>query len=203
MWRSGDKLLSLYYVNAGGGTQLPGSKSCAHRAVSPAPDTLLLMHKRKSKNDKCCHSVTAPSMPFLYLLSVLCKGFLVVSVHLVSSSLVKGCGCLRSLEDAAGPACSLLERTLTSAVSTETSLLLGHLSRIGPYVIAGFLLGTAGKNAFLFLVLTVFMWITTQYQTKQRPIKVPALNPRDTWNHFIQPYLIIVFLIIIKILFIF
>lgn len=202
MWRSGDKLLSLYYVNAGGGTQLSDSKSFAHRAISPAPDILLLMHKRKSKNDKCCHSVTAPSMPFLYLLSILCKGFLVVSVHLVSSFLVKGCCCLWSSEDAAGPACSLLERTLTSAVSTE-ALLLGHLSRIGPHVIAGFLLGTAGKNALLFLMLTVFMWITTQYQTKQRPIKAPALNHRDTWNHFIQPYLIIVFLIITKILFIF
>lgn len=145
MWRSGDTLLSLYYVNAGGGTQLSGSKSFAHRAVvSPAPDILLLIRKRKSKNDKCCHSLTAPSMLVLYLLSVLCKGFLVVSVHLVSSSLVKGCSCLWSSEDAAGPACFLLERTLTSAVSTEAGLLLGHPSRMGWYLITDFLLGTAG-----------------------------------------------------------
>lgn len=145
MWRSGDKLLSLYYVNAGGGTQLSGIKSFAHRAVvSPAPDILLLIRKRKSKNDKCYHSLTAPSMPVLYLLSVLCKCFLVVSVHLVSSSMVKGCSCLWSSEDAAGPACSLLERTLTSALSTEAGLLLGHPSRMGRYVSADFLLGTAG-----------------------------------------------------------
>lgn len=180
MWRSGDTLLSLYYVNAGGGTQLSGSKSFAHRAVvSPAPDILLLIRKRKSKNDKCCHSVTAPSMLVLYLLSVLCKGFLVVSVHLVSSSLVEGCSCLWSSEDAAGPACFLLERTLTSAVSTEAGLLLGYPSRMGWYLIADFLLGTAGL-CLPSVVLTVFMWVATQHQTKQRPIKVPESNPRGT-----------------------
>lgn len=134
--------------------------------------------EKEYKNDKC-HSITAPSMLVLYLLSVLCKGFLVVSVHLVSSSLVKGCSCLWSSEDAAGPACFLLERTLTSAVSTEAGLLLGYPSRMGWYLIADFLLGTAGL-CLPSVVLTVFMWVATQHQTKQRPIKVPESNPRDT-----------------------